>query len=255
MKTEISKRIRINPIRLGYVIRAAVRDMVKPEQIEAIGKQLQLITEAHYYDPVIKANLPRDLDVRSGLLIQSDHITIKGEGNGEPTSRINYFKPNHNLVHGKTPFTGIEALGQICQDVEERGTHLNGNRWHCEYYLPAHRLLPANESTFNSSLLVKLKKDNLGQITPKEFVRQYDIEVAKFTKIQTKVEELHAAIVQLHAPYKTFYEVLQVWPQGEEWIRTALIQDGQLEAAQNKSKALTTTQSRDAIDKLMGWKP
>lgn len=257
MKPAISKRIRINPIRQGLVIREAVRELVSEDEIKAIGKKLHLITEAQYYDPVIKAHLPRDLDTRSGLLISSDEVRIypSNDGNSEATLRITYSVPTKKVKEGQDPYTGLYALGEICQSVVDKGTYLNSHRYAYRYYLPSNRLLPANMDVFMGAALRRAGKNHKNDLVPAEFIRQYDAEVGRFNAITDKVCKLHSAITGMLSAYKTFAEVVEVWPQGEKWIREVLIMDGQMERTAAKSQALTTTQSRDAINTLMGWKP
>lgn len=255
MKPAISKRIRINPIRQGLVIREAVRELVSEDEIKAIGKKLHLITEAQYYDPVIKAHLPRDLDTRSGLLISSDEVRIYPASDTEATLRITYSTPTKRVKEGQDPYTAMYALGEICQTVVDKGCALNNNRYAYRYYLPSNRLLPANMEVFMGAALRRAGKDHKNDLVPAEFIRQYDAEVGRFNAITDKVCKLHSAITGMLSAYKTFAEVVEVWPQGEKWIREVLIKDGQLERTAAKSLALTTTQSRDAINALMGWKP
>lgn len=258
--TTISKRLTVNEKRIGQVIRLAVEENIKTDKVIEIIKETRLVTEAYFYEPVIRQHLPRDLDQRSGLLVLEEGVyvpqdlSIGVEVNplSEPLRRIR----SHSFADSKEPHTGASSF----KDIYERAASVTGedrrsrNQYgHTMHYLPSTRLVPANLPLFYEAMKVKLGKDGTAGIVPMDFVRKNETQVGKIKKLLGQATDLGTNIASLMRTYRTLAEVIQVWPQGEHWIRKALENEGAIGRQVDKSKALTTAQSRDAISRIMGW--
>lgn len=258
--TTISKRLTVNDRRIGHVVRLAVEENIKADKVIEIIKETRLITEAYFYEPVVRQHLPRDLDQRSGLLVLEEGIyvpqdlSIGVEVNplSEPLRRIR----SHSFADSKQPHTGASSFRDIYDRAasvtgeDRRSYNRHGQTMH---YLPSTRLVPSNLPLFYEAMKVKLGKDATASIVPMDFVRKNETQVGKIKKLLDQATDLGTNISALMRTYRTLSEVIEVWPQGERWIRKALENEGAIGKQVDKSKALTTTQSRDAINAIMGW--